>query len=67
MRKRKPMKIRKTFTFTVDVDACAAEYGMDPSEVRAMITHDVEQFTDPADWCLAWPVYVTAITVAKSA
>jgi hypothetical protein len=67
MPKRKKAKIRKTFTFTVDLDAMATEYGVTPEEAREMFTHDVESFTDPAEWCLAWPVYVTAITVPQSA
>lgn len=63
----KQIKIRKTFTFTVDVDAFAAEYGIGVDEVREMFTRDVESYTDPREWCLAWEAYVRSISVSRSA
>jgi hypothetical protein len=67
MPKPNTARIRKTFTFTVDLDAMANEYGVTPGQAREMFARDVESFTDPAEWCLAWPMYVTAITVPSSA
>lgn len=67
MDKPKIVKVRKTFTFTVDLTAMAAEYGMSVQEARETFERDVESFTDPAEWALAWPLYVQSITVPRSA
>lgn len=37
------MKVKVSFTLDVDVQAWAAEYGIDPAEVRADVRNHTEQ------------------------